>query len=147
MTTSTQRATRRRRGGGVAVVLVTAALALGGCATTQNYHLKTNDPFSRQLNDLYAERVNAAHWLLASGGALGVGVTVGTTFSTLHGLGIVAPPASTVGLLSSYAFSLLGAGVGIWAAVRYNRAVNDYLATLRLETQYYNLVSPPREGP
>lgn len=137
---------KHRRGGLIAAALL-VAIGLSGCATTGNYHLGANDPFARQLNNLYTQRVNAAHWLIASAGALGAGVAAGTTFSTLHGLGLAGPPISTVGLLSSYGLSLLGVGVGIWAAVRYNRAVNNYLATLRLETQYYNLVSPPRDGP
>jgi len=121
------------------------AAMLSGCSSVP-YRAESNDPFSRQLDSLDAQRHNAQGWMLASGIALGVGVGGGTTFSTLSSTGAVQPPASTIGLISSYALSLVAIGVGIWSFIRYQHATNDYLGTLRLETQYYNLLTPPAGG-
>ncbi len=135
----------KRHAAALLIPLILLASILSACATTP-YRVESNDPFSRQLDSLDAKRHNAQAWMLASAISLGVGVGSGTTFSTLASLGSVQPPASTIGLISSYSLSLLAIGVGIWSFLRYNKATNDYLGTLRLETQYYNLLTPPLAG-
>ena len=137
---------RRHRVRLALVLVMLVVFSFSGCASTDVTPISSDDPFSAHLNDLSVKRLKAEHWLIASAASLAAGAAAGTTFSTLHSLNIAGPPVSTIGVISSYTLSILGAAAGIVWFSRYTAAVNEYLQTLRLETQYYNLVSPPGGG-
>ena len=121
----------------IAAVL-TAALA--GCATYMP--TPTSDPFTRELNHLYRQRRQDEAWMIASASAAAAGSLSATTFTTLGSLNDVGLHTARVGSILSYIIAALGAGSTIWSFIEYNKANSAYMETLKLETQYYNLVQP-----
>ena len=126
----------------VTAIAIVLTLSLSGCATF--VPTPTNDPFTRALDTYYGKRKADQAWMLASVSTAAAGAIGATTFNTLNSLNLMDPHAATIGTVISAILGTLAAGSSIWAFVDYSRANNDYMETLKLQSQYYNLLQPPR---
>jgi len=122
------------------IPLVLLAATLSACATY--VATPTNDPFTRRLDSLYRQRQIDQTWMIASASTTAAGITAGTTFTTLNSLNQMDPHTANIGTIISYIVTALAAGSAVWAFVRWQKAVSDYMETLKLQTQYYNLLQP-----
>lgn len=121
---------------GAVLLIISLLVSITSCATSPR--IRSDDPFSEQLDNLYQKRLFAQRGLTISVISIGVGLIGGTAFATLHSLGAVSNNVYPWGLYSSYGLSVLGVGAGITSFVIWNNSMNDYLETLRLQSQYYN---------
>ena len=119
---------------------VLAFTMLAGCATF--VPTPTNDPFTQQLDKLYTQRQQDQTWMIASAATAAAGSVAATTFTTLDSLNKIQPNTANIGTIISYIFTAIGAGSTVWSFIEYNKAVGDYMETLKLQTQYYNLLQP-----
>jgi len=126
----------------VKVIAVALTLVLSGCSTF--VPTPTSDPFTAQLNRYYAQRKADQAWMIASVSTAAAGAIGATTFNTLNSLNLMDPHAATIGTVISAILGTLAAGSTIWAFVEYDTSNNNYMETLKLQTQYYNLLQPPR---
>jgi hypothetical protein len=120
------------------IALVAFAFLLSSCATVER--TDSDDPFSNQLDTLYAKRVNSGDWTLAFAVILASGVIAGTVGTTLYNTNNLGAGVAIPLIASSYVVSILSAGCGTYTFFNYKKYFNEYLETLRLQTQYYNSV-------
>jgi hypothetical protein len=85
--------------------------------------------------------------MLTSAIALVIGVIGGTVCTTLGNISQLNQTAAIVGIVTSYSLSRVGAGVGTVELLRWNRAFDEYLETLRLQSQYYNTIEWTKKNP
>jgi len=120
--------------------LVLLASTLGACATY--VPTPTNDPFTRQLDSLYQQRQTDNAWMIASVSTTAAGAVAATTFQTLNSLNEMDPHSAQIGTIIAYVVTALAAGSTIWAFAKWDKSLSDYYETLKLQTQYYNLIQP-----
>ena len=127
-----------------AVALAVLASLLASCASVER--VSSDDPFAEQLDSLYAKRVSSGDWTLAFAIILAGGVIAGTVGTTLYNTGNMDAGVAIPLIASSYAVSILSGGLGTYAFYNYNKYFNEYLETLRLQTQYYNEIEWTKES-
>jgi len=120
--------------------LILAAALLFGCASAPK-KIGIDDPFSDQLEFYYRRQQSGKTWFLASALAFGVFFAAGTYFATERALNGYTS-FNTFGLYSAYAVGLGASGFGAYSFYRWSKNNNLYLQTLRLQTQYYNVINP-----
>ena len=118
------------------LVLVGALVA--SCASVER--TDSDDPFTNQLDTQFAKRVSSGNWTIAFAVILASGVIAGTVGTTLYNTGNLDASVAVPLIASSYMISILSTGAGTYTFYNYNKYFNDYLETLRLQTQYYNSV-------
>ena len=118
------------------LVLVGALVA--SCASVER--TDSDDPFTNQLDTQFAKRVSSGNWTIAFAVILASGVIAGTVGTTLYNTGSLGAGVAVPLIASSYVVSILSAGAGTYTFYNYNKYFNEYLETLRLQTQYYNSV-------
>lgn len=129
-----------------AVAAITAlAILLSSCASVQR--MDSDDPFAAELDNLYARRNDSAKWMLACGISLVTFALGGTVVTTRYNMGQMGQGLAVPLIITSYMLSTAAGGVGIYEFVNYNNAFNDYLETLRLQTQYYNTIEWTKHNP
>jgi|SRR5208283_3761181 len=111
---------------------------LFSCATVDR--VSSDDPFSNQLDTLYSKRQNSEHWIFASALTLAASVITGTVFTTLYNLNKVDSRTATAAIITSYSISALATGWGTYQFFNFDKYFNEYLETLRLQTQYNNAI-------
>ena len=121
-------------------LILCAALCLSVAACATVARTDSDDPFSNQLDNQYATRTNAQNWMLASAISLALGVVTGTIFTTMSNMNQMSQTTAFFGIIASYSVSTVAAGVGTYELFRWNKAFDEYLETLRLQTQYYNAI-------
>lgn len=114
------------------------ALSLASCKTAPFYH--GEDPFSGQLDMYYSRQQRSKTGLLFSTIVLAAGITAGSYFTTARSQHFGSTSLNNAGVYSSYALSAAAAGFGIYYFTRWSKNTDLYLATLRLQTQYYNVL-------
>ena len=129
----------------IAPLCILLVFSILGCASVER--VSSDDPFSQQLDIEYANRQNAQNWMLTSAIALVIGVIGGTVCTTLGNISQLNQTAAIVGIVTSYSLSRVGAGVGTVELLRWNRAFDEYLETLRLQSQYYNTIEWTKKNP
>lgn len=127
----------------VAVALLLVCIV--SCATVER--VSSDDPFSNQLDRLDSNRQHAQDWLLASSITLVVGLITGTVATTLNSLGQIDPGLATGLIIASYSVSTLSAGWGTYQFFVFKNNFDEYLQTLRLQTQYYNTIQFDKAHP
>lgn len=120
------------------------ASLLFSCATVER--TSSDDPFSNQLDTLYAKRSNAQTWIFICAVVLATGAISGTVFTTLYNTNNMDPGLAVPLIVASYSVSTLAAGWGTYQFYNFNKYFNEYLETLRLQTQYYNSVYYDRKS-
>jgi hypothetical protein len=120
------------------VALLLCSLLVFSCATAPR--VDSDDPFSAQLDREYAARQNSGDWMLGCAISLVSFVIGGTIVTTLYNTNNVNQGTAIPLLVTSYTLSLASGGLGIYEFVRYKNSFNDYLETLRLQTQYNNAI-------
>jgi len=128
--------------GAITIILVTA-ISLSGCATSEAlvaHH--TTDPFAKELNRIAGQRAGSQSWLLVSLATLVTGAVAGTLVSTLQSLGNISPQTARPLLYATYGLNSLALIGGAVSYLKYTSTTDAYLHALRLQTQYYNLLSP-----
>ena len=118
------------------LVLVGALVA--SCASVER--TDSDDPFTNQLDTQFAKRVSNGNWTIAFAVILASGVIAGTVGTTLYNTGNLDASVAVPLIASSYVISILSTGAGTYTFYNYNKYFNEYLETLRLQTQYYNSV-------
>jgi len=118
------------------LVLVGALVA--SCASVER--TDSDDPFTNQLDTQFAKRVSSGNWTIAFAVILASGVIAGTVGTTLYNTGNLDASVAVPLIASSYVISILSTGAGTYTFYNYNKYFNEYLETLRLQTQYYNSV-------
>lgn len=127
------------------VTVAVLAILLSSCAGVQR--MDSDDPFAAELDNLYAKRNDSANWMLVCGISLVTFAIGGTAVTTLHNMGQMDQGLAVPLIITSYMLSTAAGGVGIYEFVNYNNAFNDYLETLRLQTQYYNTIEWTKHNP
>ena len=122
-------------------VLLIAAFLLQGCSSQQK-RISIDDPFSDQLAYYYKKQQQSKTALLASALAFSGSFAAGTYFATSRSLGKNSARLNNAGLFTAYPVSAASFGFGIWSFIKWSGYVDAYLETLRLQTQYYNVVQP-----
>jgi hypothetical protein len=117
---------------------VIVCCAFFGCATLDR--VSSDDPFSARLDTLNSKRVSSQSWMLVSVITLATGFIAGTTFTTLKSLGSIDSKAADPWIIASYSLTGLASGASLYFFLDYNHQMNDYLETLRLQTQYNNAI-------
>ena len=120
------------------IALIVCGVFVFACASVER--AESDDPFTNQLDTLYAKRVNNGNWTIAFAVILASGVIAGTVGTTLYNTGNLDAGVAVPLIASSYVISILSAGAGTYTFYNYNKYFNEYLETLRLQTQYYNSV-------
>src|SRR5208283_4160211 len=88
-----------------ALVCIALIFSISSCATTER--VSSDDPFSDQLDTLYAKRLTAQDWLLASAITLALGVISGTICTTLYNTNQLDQTSALIGIVTSYSVSTL----------------------------------------
>jgi amino acid permease len=113
---------------------------LCSCAGQPNYY-HIDDPFSEQLDTYFNTQARYKNKLIFSAlvfaGGL-IGSTVFTTYRSYNG----SSTANTIGIFTSYGLTALSATYGGWCFYKWSGNMDLYLETLRLQTQYYNIIQP-----
>jgi len=78
--------------------------------------------------------------------ALATGAISGTVFTTLYNTNNMDPGLAVPLIVASYSISTIAAGWGTYQFYNFNKYFNEYLETLRLQTQYYNSVYYDRKS-
>ena len=120
------------------LIVALVVISIIGCASMER--VSSDDPFSARLDTLNFNRINAQNWMLASAVTLVVGLIAGTALTTTTNLGTIDQGTGKAWIIVSYSVSTLAAGAGTYFFFDYNRQMNDYLETLRLQTQYNNAI-------
>ena len=99
----------------------------------------SGESFEIDLNN-YSNQKNIGFTLLMSGAiGLSLGFVSGSTFTTLNSLGIVDQSISSPVTIASYITVSVSAIVGIIGFLIWKDGIDNYLETLRIQAQYYNL--------
>jgi hypothetical protein len=120
------------------ISLILLSVLLASCVSVER--VSSDDPFSNQLDTLYAKRTNAGDWMLACAVILAAGVVSGTVSTTLYNTGNLAPGWAVPLIVASYCVSTIAAGWGTYQFYNFDKYFNEYLETLRLQSQYYNTI-------
>jgi hypothetical protein len=120
-------------------VLVLAALFVSCSSQANYYHL--DDPFSEQLDTYYNNQASYKDRLIFSSlvfaGSL-ITATIFTTYRSYNG----GSTFNTVGIYTTYGLTALSASYGAYNFSKWSSNMDLYLETLRLQTQYYNIIQP-----
>ena len=120
------------------IALIICTIFVFACASVER--TDSDDPFTNQLDTQFAKRVNNGNWTIVFAVILGSGVIAGTVGTTLYNTSNLGAGVAVPLIASSYVISILSAGAGTYTFYNYNKYFNEYLETLRLQTQYYNSV-------
>jgi len=97
-------------------------------------------PFENELNYYYTKR-NIAGAVMWTGAVSTVGGLAGTsTLLTMQGLGLIHKDVNIWLVASSYALTAVAAGFTAWGFFDWYTNSNAYADTIRLASQYYNMV-------
>jgi hypothetical protein len=121
------------------IAFLLCVLFVSSCATTLA-PVSSDDPFAPQLDREYADRNNAAGWMFGCAISLVAFAIGGTVVTTLYNTNNLDQGAALPLLLTTYTLATCSGGLGVYEFFRYNNSFNDYLETLRLQTQYYNTI-------
>lgn len=122
-------------------IVVLLAISMVGCASIppQEYY-GAEDPFSSQLDHYYVEREKGKRTFLWSVVGVASTLVLASVARTASSMGAVSPTAGTVAEMTGYAAVAAGSITGYLGFRRWEQGSSDYLETLRLQSQYYNLV-------
>jgi hypothetical protein len=121
-------------------VILVFCVILGGCQSTGNYY-HTDDPFSEQLDYYYNNQQKHKKWFVLSALAFAGTFAFGTYFATNRSLGNDSL-FNNIGFYSSYALAAGAFAFGGYTFYQWSTNNDLYLETLRLQTQYYNVLQP-----
>jgi hypothetical protein len=103
------------------------------------YHI--DDPFSEQLDTYFNTQVSYKRKLIVSSlvfaGSL-IGGTIFTTYRSYNG----SSTLNYIGIYTTYGLTALSATYGGYCFYKWSDNMDLYLETLRLQTQYYNIIQP-----
>jgi predicted small secreted protein len=125
-------------------VLLLILVTLSSCATVPVAGFDDDDPFGPQLADMAMRRENWRDRLFWSVIASAAGFLATSTFITLDGMGVIDENLTTPLTVGGYGLTTAGIGFGVWSYIEHQKATDEYLETLRLSTQYYNLIDVGR---
>jgi len=104
-------------------------------------YYKYNDPFKRDL-DTYKHRMNVGNVMLVMGMiTLITGPILGTVSKTLEGRGRIPSTLATPLNYTSYSLISIGSGLSLTGLFMWKKNSEKYYETLRIQTQYYNLIT------
>lgn len=98
------------------------------------------DPFEPDLERYYIQREAGSSILFWSVLSLAAGFIGGSTCSTMNSLGYMDPAAADPCVITSYCIVSVSAIVGFIGFLVWKDGSEKYIDTLRLQSQYYNLV-------
>lgn len=125
------------------IVLIFAAASFVGCTTVnpQNeQYYASEDPFARQLEIHSYERQQGKKWIQWSAVGIAatlVGASVARTGVSMEWWG---EPVGNIGEVAGYALVTAGSVTGYLGYERWRIASEEYIETLHLQSQYYNLI-------
>jgi hypothetical protein len=122
----------------VILILFSFLFTFSGCASAPK--VNSNDPFSERLDSLYQQRKKTNTVLTFSVIGIGTSFIGGSLVATMHGLGNLNQHDYDVGNWIFYSLGTASTLCGVISFVKWDKSMNDYLETLRLQTQYYNIV-------
>jgi hypothetical protein len=110
-------------------------------ADSQRLNEYYNNPFEAQLDEYkkqYDKGRNRMTWGLILSAVF---IVNGTVFQTMDSLGIVNETLADIMIYSSYGAVPVCSAWSIAGLSKWNKNSENYLQTLKLETQYYNLIT------
>jgi hypothetical protein len=116
-----------------------AALSLVSCRTAAPFY-HSDDPFSEQLDLYYGRQQKSKNRLFISVVVLAAGIAAGSYFNTARSRHFGSTSLNNAGLYSSYALSTAASAFGIFCFAGWSKYTDLYFETLRLQTQYYNIL-------
>ncbi len=122
----------------VLIIVLSFMLIFSSC--TSFPRVSSDDPFTNQLDDLYQKRVSDQTKLTFFFVGFLVSSVSGTVISTMHGNGSISDSTAQTGLIAAYSLGAICGGGVVWSYFDYSKDMNDYLETLRLQSQYNNLL-------
>jgi hypothetical protein len=100
-----------------------------------------DDPFSYQLARYYQRQKSWKTSLFVSTLIFAGSFAAGSYFVTSRSLD-GASVGNDIGVYSGYSATLLSFGIGALSFYGWSKNIDAYLETLRLQTQYYNIINP-----
>jgi len=122
----------------IAAVLI--VIMFTSCAS-QPKKIGIDDPFSDQLYFYYRKQQWGRRWFFVSTLSLAGSFAVGSYFATTRALGNTSL-FNDIGYYSSYGLAAGSFGMSIYSFYLWSKYTDAYLETLRLQTQYYNIINP-----
>ena len=99
-----------------------------------------SSPFEDELNTLYYTR-NFGGNVMWVGSILTLsGFVLTSTAVTAQGLGKLDSSAAVPCIITGYIFTIVSAAITGWGFSTWYQSSNDYQDTLRLQSQYYNIL-------
>jgi O-antigen/teichoic acid export membrane protein len=103
------------------------------------YHI--DDPFSEQLDTYFNTQRSFKNKLIFSSlifaGGL-IGGTIFTTYRSYNGDSTL----NSIGIYTTYGLTAVSAAYSGYCFFKWSKNMDLYLETLRLQTQYYNIIQP-----
>ncbi|MDR2094654.1 MAG: hypothetical protein LBP76_03945 [Treponema sp.] len=117
-------------------------MLLVSCASNRQFYYHGEDPFSEQLDEYYNSQKKHKRNLIISAASFGGGFLMGTYFMTARSMDFGDPVFNQIGIYTAYIGSAAALGFGIYSFIKWSRNMDLYLETLKLQTQYYNIIRP-----
>jgi hypothetical protein len=112
------------------------------CASHGPYYYHPDDPFSEQLDLSYNRQAKHKRNLFIAALCFTGGFLLASYFSTAHSMDFGEPWFNRTGQSIAYGGAVAAVGVGVFSFIRWSKYTDEYLTTLRLQTQYYNILRP-----
>lgn len=113
------------------------------CASTGgNYYYHPDDPFSEQLDLSYNRQAKHKRRLFIAALCFAGGFVLASCFNTARSMDWGNERFNQAGQGIAYAGAAAAAGFGVFSFLRWSKYTDEYLTTLRLQTQYYNILRP-----
>jgi hypothetical protein len=122
------------------LLLICAGMLLAASCTTTEFYYTGTDPFSEQLDFYYRRQQVSKTYLLLSSVIFASGFIAGSYFTTARSVDFGNSIVNDAGLYSSYGIATSAAGGGIVSFIYWSKYSDQYLETLKLQTQYYNVL-------
>ena len=122
----------------ISILLVVSVLC--SCSTYQK-KIGVDDPFSDQLEFYYRKQQSGKNFFLISAVMFATVFAYGTYFATERSLRDYTT-LNSFGVWSAYILAPGFFGLGAYSFYQWSKNSNLYLETLRLQTQYYNVINP-----
>lgn len=117
------------------------AVSILGCASIppQEYY-GAEDPFSRQLDHYYIERKSGQHHLYTAALILATSIVATSAMRSGASLGWYDDDIGVAAEIAGYALAAGSSAYGVYGYRRWRDGSEAYIETLRLQSQYYNLI-------
>jgi len=127
------------------VVAMIATFSFSSCATVHD-RIQSTDAWADQLDQLYAKKARDENVILASSFVFAGSIIAATVANTMHSSGAMNDSQFPFVYWPSYALAGIAAASDVVVYLDYRKVVDDYLDTLRLQANYYNLLNSPLDS-